>query len=477
MKPRYVSSLLLAASLSASAQTKVDLANQSRNVDFSRAPFVRPFPLGTALPATCQVGQMFFLTTAPAGINECASTNLWTPIQATSATAVAPIGVEWSSSTVLTIGPACSLLTPCLFRIGSSVYSLLAPATVTVTSGAGLATIYIDTNANLTVGVSTLSTPAVTCNGCIVVAGITQFPLDTIPIEVWNATNGAWDPSGTSNAAILSVPPALLAGSNVTLTETAGTITISAGAAGSSGGSGSGSGSGSGGSTGTTSFNPTDPTQFFRDHLTLDTGFTQGTDGWTYSGGCGNGVGSGVTGFSRESILSAVWGQAASGSTCLFSFPSAQNGVYGGASYDYWSGTSPAQLYVSATYATIDANATHYVGLSPSPNNTTDFIGCRQAGAGDWLAVIRAAGVDVASADTGIPHDNLTHRLVVDNAGGTANTIRCSVDGANTAIASGAVPAEQFGWFFLFGATATGTPAANFAPFQYTIFLQGLPRL
>ena len=79
--------------------------------------------------------------------------------------------------------------------------------------------VYIDNDANLTVGVSSLTTPAVTCSGCVVMAGITQYPLGTIPVEVWNATNGSWDPSGTSNLASLSVAPALVAGDNITLTR------------------------------------------------------------------------------------------------------------------------------------------------------------------------------------------------------------------------------------------------------------------
>ncbi len=117
------------------------------------------------------------------------------------------------------------------------------------------------------------------------------------------------------------------------------------------------------------------------------------------------------------------------------------------------------------------------MGLSSSAAGYTNFIGCRQSGAGNWFAVIRAAGNDVATADTGIPHDTNTHRLVVDNAGGTNNTIRCSVDGGNTATASGTIPAQFFGWSYVFGAQANGALPADFAPFEYTIFLQGLPRL
>ena len=123
--------LLLAFLPAALAQTKVDLANQSKNIDFSQALFVRPFPLGTALPATCRSAR-FFLTTAPASAYECTSTNVWAPIQGSTGTAAGTIDVQFTSSTVLTVGSKCSIPAPCLFRIGSTEYSLLAPATVTL---------------------------------------------------------------------------------------------------------------------------------------------------------------------------------------------------------------------------------------------------------------------------------------------------------------------------------------------------------
>ena len=62
------------------AQTAVDLRTQSKNVDFSGAPSTKPMQTGTTLPSTCATGQMFFLTSAPAGSNlyGCESTNIWT---------------------------------------------------------------------------------------------------------------------------------------------------------------------------------------------------------------------------------------------------------------------------------------------------------------------------------------------------------------------------------------------------------------
>ena len=61
------------------AQTKVNLREQAREVDFSGAVFTRPLKSGTVMPATCSVGDMYFKTNAAAGsnINVCVATNTW----------------------------------------------------------------------------------------------------------------------------------------------------------------------------------------------------------------------------------------------------------------------------------------------------------------------------------------------------------------------------------------------------------------
>lgn len=63
--------------LVAFAQTKVDLQNQSKTVDFTAASFTRPVKTGTSLPATCSVGDLFFNTASGAGTNlyGCVATN------------------------------------------------------------------------------------------------------------------------------------------------------------------------------------------------------------------------------------------------------------------------------------------------------------------------------------------------------------------------------------------------------------------
>jgi hypothetical protein len=59
--------------------TTVDLANQGRNPDFSAFPITRPVTVGSALPLTCLIGQLFFLTSASPGQNlfGCVATSQW----------------------------------------------------------------------------------------------------------------------------------------------------------------------------------------------------------------------------------------------------------------------------------------------------------------------------------------------------------------------------------------------------------------
>ena len=71
--------VVLAAASLVCAQTQVDLRTQSKTVDFTAAPETRPVKTGTALPATCTTGDMYFLTTAVAGANlyGCVAVNTW----------------------------------------------------------------------------------------------------------------------------------------------------------------------------------------------------------------------------------------------------------------------------------------------------------------------------------------------------------------------------------------------------------------
>ena len=60
-------------------QTQINLPRESRNVDFSAATETRPEKTGSALPGTCNPGDLFFKTNATAGANlyGCTAGNQW----------------------------------------------------------------------------------------------------------------------------------------------------------------------------------------------------------------------------------------------------------------------------------------------------------------------------------------------------------------------------------------------------------------
>jgi hypothetical protein len=72
--------VVTAVTCMAQTSTKVDLGAQGMNPDFSAMPHTRPMTVGTALPATCQIGELFYNSAALAGQNlyGCTTTNTWT---------------------------------------------------------------------------------------------------------------------------------------------------------------------------------------------------------------------------------------------------------------------------------------------------------------------------------------------------------------------------------------------------------------
>lgn len=83
------------------AQTLIDLSTQSKNIDFTRAPATAPVKTSPVLPATCSIGHIVLLTTAPVGANlyACINTNVWA-LQGNTLPQSAPNGsvLTWSSS-------------------------------------------------------------------------------------------------------------------------------------------------------------------------------------------------------------------------------------------------------------------------------------------------------------------------------------------------------------------------------------------
>ncbi|MCS6953862.1 MAG: hypothetical protein RMK57_12725 [Bryobacterales bacterium] len=289
MRSRRLLSVCLVAAQTLIGQTRVSLKTQGKEVDFSQATGVRPFQMGTTLPATCNTGEMFFKTDAPAGANlyGCVG-GTWVPqggaptlagdvtgpvgstvverIRGHRVSAAAPssgqvltwnaVTAQWEPATVsgaatgqvplevtrvsaaqLAIGSNCSPSSPCVVRFGAVAYTYTAPATATVTSGGGTAYLYVAHDGSLMVGIPATGM-SVSCTGCNVVVGVTAFPADSIPLYTWSAASAQWSTSGTDWRATLSAGRRFVAGAGISLAESGATVTISA--TGSGGGSGSG---------------------------------------------------------------------------------------------------------------------------------------------------------------------------------------------------------------------------------------------
>lgn len=139
---RRIAILVMATAIPALSQTSINLATQGRNPDFSNFSFTRPATVGSSLPATCQVGQIFFNSAAQPGANiyVCAQANLWAnigsftlPAPTTSSLggvkAFAAIPHEWINA-ISTTGQ------PSALQASASDISGLAPSATTDTTNA-----------------------------------------------------------------------------------------------------------------------------------------------------------------------------------------------------------------------------------------------------------------------------------------------------------------------------------------------------
>lgn len=80
LKTLLLSLLLLVGVQSGHGQKLVSLRDQAKNIDFGAASSTRPMKTGSALPASCLPGEMFFLVEATPGQNlyGCTSAGVWT---------------------------------------------------------------------------------------------------------------------------------------------------------------------------------------------------------------------------------------------------------------------------------------------------------------------------------------------------------------------------------------------------------------
>ena len=132
------------------------------------------------------------------------------------------LGLVLTSPQVLTAGLNCSNATPCNTRLGNTVYSVTNSSTITLTGGSGTLYLYVDSSGALAAGHNL----ALTCAGvCGAVSGITAFPVGSIPLYTWTATNGIWDTSGGSDKRAFLSTRSLGGGTGIVALDT-GTQTV-----------------------------------------------------------------------------------------------------------------------------------------------------------------------------------------------------------------------------------------------------------
>ncbi len=172
----------------AAGQTRIDLRKQGRNVDFSQAESTKPFKAGSALPASCGIGETFFRTDAPRGSNfyACTATDTWTlqggaAVERTEA-------FEW-----VPLSDQEARITAGSFRFGR--ISTQVNESVLTISGrpSGTVWIYAVATGSVVVGHNLgAGNLAASGNGYIVDAATADFPIGSVPLYECPVQAGNW---------------------------------------------------------------------------------------------------------------------------------------------------------------------------------------------------------------------------------------------------------------------------------------------
>lgn len=141
---------------------------------------------------------------------------------ATMASQLGDLAVTRTSGNVLTIGLNCSPTIPCNVRFGNRTHKLTSSATATLSAGTGTAYIYIANDGELTVG----HTLAMTCIGCTAVAGINDFPADSLPLFSWVASGDTWQANGGTDWRAFLSTKNIAGGPGIALSDAAGQTTV-----------------------------------------------------------------------------------------------------------------------------------------------------------------------------------------------------------------------------------------------------------
>lgn len=483
---RFIALIALAA-LSVHGQISVSNRTDLGAVDASGAASTKPAKVGSSIPGACGQGELFFRTGVTAGQNiyGCTSTNVFTlesgggsaTVDATSI-GDATYFITSGSGAAYTGAPAtppASLHTGQIFYPTFNTPSTSTTPTISVNSLTAIVMVH-DNGSALVVG------EIGTSGYCKLYYDGTHFQITgsclTGPatITLISNTSLAIPSAGTGNLGFDGTAKVLKAkasdGTNsatvIDKTCTAGQFVDDI-----TGGVATCASAGAGGSG---FCDPTDYRDLCVDHFFWRSGFSSGADGVSYGGFCTSGTGSG-NGLDSISVAQLLYFQTSANNTnCMFAMPGGDGTINGNYAhfgiYDFLSGSTPKPFRAGCIVQDRDANGDLYCGFfigNTLPAIGT-FLGCRYTPSNGFLrAVIRGSGSDIATANVTFTQDNLTHALVLDNNSGTANTIRCSVDGGTPAVASGTIPPNTY-WSYALMLSANGVSVATGAASRMWMF-------
>jgi len=179
--PALLAGLLALAPGPLAAQTQVDLKTQTKNVDFTAAITTKPVKAGTALPATCAAGELFFKTNAAPGGNLylCTAANTWTQNGLPSAS-------QATDFLVTALGASATIqCTVCKYGIGAKTFvvsSNLSAGGLTGTGGSATVFFYLNPTGTPQFGYDGTTVTGATLTGLEGQTPITFFPGDSIPL-------------------------------------------------------------------------------------------------------------------------------------------------------------------------------------------------------------------------------------------------------------------------------------------------------